>query len=112
MEPFTLGITIILCGAGLLTAISMLNIFSYTIGHETQLHDLRNHVKELHFQHAVYLARVSGQISAQTTELDSENGDVQIIEDIDTQSTTNGVENTKAQILQPSADPIDTAAAA
>ncbi len=60
----TLSSTIfaVLIITSVITAVSMLNIFAHSIGHETQLHDLRNHVKELQYQHALYLAQISGQI--------------------------------------------------
>lgn len=55
-----------------ITAVSILNIFAHSIGHETQLHDLRNHVKELHYQHALYLAQIKGQIPDKKSQSQSE----------------------------------------
>jgi|GEM_PF-4279124 len=112
MEPFTLGMTIVLCGAGLLTAISILNIFSHTIGHETQLHDLRNHVKELHFHHAVYLARINGQISGEIFELPPEEPNLQFATDTNSQITSEEDGSVSAQILQQSGDAVEPAVAA
>jgi len=62
MTTLTTGMLIVLLFTGAITALAMLSVFSNIIGHETQLHDLRNRVKELHFQHAMYLARRNAQI--------------------------------------------------
>ena len=48
--------------AGAITTLAMLSVFANIIGHETQLHDLRNRVKDLHFEYAMYLARINNQI--------------------------------------------------
>jgi hypothetical protein len=73
MEPLTSSMILVLLGAGAVTAFAMLSVFANAIGHETQLHDLRNRVKELNYQQAMYQAKVSGQIS--------EEGEVEIIDD-------------------------------
>lgn len=73
MATLTTGMLIVLFIASGITAMAMLSVFANVIGHETQLHDLRNKVKELHYQHAMYLARIEGLIA--------EEGDVEIIDD-------------------------------
>ena len=111
MEPLSLAMLVVLVLAGLLTGISILNIFSYTIGHETQLHDLRNHVKELHFQHAVYLAKLNGQIPD-----DSVENAVELIEDSNNinknaQASTESSEEKTAQSLPVTSDQTETSTA-
>jgi hypothetical protein len=81
MATLTTGMLIVLLLTGGITALAMLSVFANVIGHETQLHDLRNRVKELHFQHAMYLAQIEGRISNQ--------GDVEIIEDCVDQNSAN-----------------------
>jgi len=49
-----------------ITITAMLGVFANIIGHETQLHDLRNGVQDLQFKRAVFEARVSGQIPAES----------------------------------------------
>lgn len=68
MTTLTTGMLIVLLFTGAITALAMLSVFSNIIGHETQLHDLRNRVKELHFQHAMYLARLNAQIPEEETQ--------------------------------------------
>ena len=63
MLTLTTGMLIVLAIAGSITALAILSAFANVIGHETQIHDLRNRVKELHFQHALYLARMNSQIA-------------------------------------------------
>ena len=72
---------VILLVGGVITVISMLSVFANVIGHETQLHDLRNRVKDLHFQHGMYIARINGQIPQE--------GAVDIINEV---GNTNGSE--------------------
>lgn len=62
MATITTSMLIILLIAGAITTLAMLSVFSNVIGHETQLHDLRNRVKELHFEHAMYIARLNARI--------------------------------------------------
>ncbi|RMH28556.1 MAG: hypothetical protein D6692_05205 [Planctomycetota bacterium] len=47
---------------GTICVVSMLGVFSSVIRHETQLHDLRNRVSELHYEYALRLARLHGHI--------------------------------------------------
>ncbi len=75
MGTVTTNMLIIFLLAGGITALAMLSVFANAIRHETQLHDLRNRVKELHYQHAMYLAKISGQIP--------EEGEVEILDDDD-----------------------------
>jgi len=62
MTTLTMSMQLVLLVAGGITVMAMLSVFANVIAHETQLHDLRNRVKELHYQHALYLARIDGQI--------------------------------------------------
>lgn len=73
MATISSGMLLILLIAAVITTIAMLSVFSNIIEHETQLHDLRNRVKELHYQQAVYLARVNGRIG--------EEGEVEMLDD-------------------------------
>lgn len=77
MGTLTAGMLIIFLIAGAITALAMLSVFSNVIEHETQLHDLRNRVRKLHYEHAMYLARLQGHIPENATD----GGDVLIIED-------------------------------
>ena len=52
-----------------ITVTAMLGVFANIIGHETQLHDLRNGVQDLQFKRAVFEARVSGQIPAKSEKI-------------------------------------------
>jgi len=73
MTTLTMGMQLVLLAAGGITILAMLSVFANVIAHETQLHDLRNRVKELHYQHALYLARIDGQIPGE--------GEVEILPD-------------------------------
>ncbi len=75
MGTVTTSMLIVFLLAGGITTLAMLSVFANAIRHETQLHDLRNRVKELHYQHAMYLAKISGQIS--------EEGEIEILNDDD-----------------------------
>lgn len=70
---------------GTICVISMLGVFSSVIRHETQLHDLRNRVSELHYQYALRLARLHGHIDEDEGEfdiLDDEGGMIEVGETI------------------------------
>lgn len=58
-----LGTCIILIITGGTTALATFSVFANIIGHETQLHDLRNRVKDLQYKHLLYLAKQDGRIS-------------------------------------------------
>ena len=78
MVTLSTPMLIVLLVAGAITVISMLSVFANVIGHETQLHDLRNRVKDLQFQHAMYIATISGQISKEgTVDILDEDGNVE-----------------------------------
>lgn len=55
----TFIILLLTCGTA---TVSILSVYAHIIGHETQLHDLRNRVKELHFKHLIYIARQENRI--------------------------------------------------
>lgn len=61
--------------ASAITVIAMLRVYANIIGHETDLHDLRNRVRQLQYDRQLYLARMQGQIS--------EESDVEIVEEPD-----------------------------
>ena len=63
MVTLSTGMLLALLIAGAITTLAMLSVFANIIGHETQLHDLRNRVKDLQFEHAVYIARINNQIA-------------------------------------------------
>ncbi|MBL4698409.1 MAG: hypothetical protein JKX70_06210 [Phycisphaerales bacterium] len=69
MISLTTGMLIVLGFTSAITALAVLSAFANVIGHETQIHDLRNRVKELHFQHALYLARMNSQIAEAGVEI-------------------------------------------
>ena len=73
MVTFSSGMLLIFLIAAVITTVAMLSVFSNIIEHETQLHDLRNRVKELHYKQAIYLARVNGRIA--------EEGEIEILDD-------------------------------
>ncbi len=73
MSTITPSMLIVFLLAGGVTTLAMLSVFANAIRHETQLHDLRNRVKELHYEHAMYLAKISGRIS--------EEGEIEILDD-------------------------------
>jgi len=73
MVTLSLGMEIVLLFAVGVTAVAMLNVFGNVISHETQIHDLRNQVQDLHYRHALYLARLDSQIG--------EEGEVEILPD-------------------------------
>ncbi len=56
---------------GAATVLAMLNVLSSIINHETKIIDYRNHVKDMQYQHALYMARLENRIPdnkrAQTT---------------------------------------------
>jgi hypothetical protein len=60
--------------SGTICVVSMLGVFSSVIRHETQLHDLRNRVSELHYEYALRLARLHGHI-------DDDEGGVDILDE-------------------------------
>lgn len=62
MMLFALAIT------GGITITAMLGVFANVIGHETQIHDLRNAVQDLQFKRALFDARVSGKIPVESDE--------------------------------------------
>ncbi len=62
MVTLSTGMIVALLIAGGITTLAMLSVFANVIGHETQLHDLRNRVKDLQFKHSMYLARINGRI--------------------------------------------------
>lgn len=76
MVTLTTGMLIVLLIAAGITAMAMLSVFASVIEHETQLHDLRNRVRELHYQRAIYMARYRGQIGDS-----SEEGEIEILDD-------------------------------
>lgn len=59
--------------ASAITVIAMLRVYTNIIEHETDLHDLRNRVRQLQYERQLYLARIQGQIP--------EESDVDIIEE-------------------------------
>jgi uncharacterized membrane protein (DUF106 family) len=73
MESLTSPMLLVFVIAGAITTLAMLSVFANVIQHETQLHDLRNRVKELQYNHAMYIARLSGAIP--------EEGEVEILSD-------------------------------
>ncbi len=78
MVTLSTSMLVVLLVAGAITVISMLSVFANVIGHETQLHDLRNRVKDLQFQHAMYIATISGQIPREgAVEILDEDGNVE-----------------------------------
>lgn len=66
-------IWLILGGTGTVCVVSMLGVFASVMRHQTHLHDLRNRVSQLHYDYALRLARLQGQI-------EDEEGEVDIIE--------------------------------
>lgn len=77
MVTLSTAMLIVLLIAGGITALAMLSVFANVIEHETQLHDLRNRVRELHFHHAMYMARFRGQIGEEPLM----EGEVEILEE-------------------------------
>jgi uncharacterized membrane protein (DUF106 family) len=69
-------IIFVLCST--VTIIAMLRVLTNIIEHETDLHDLRNRVKELQYQRELRNAQVQGKIGV-TQEI----GEVEILDDID-----------------------------
>lgn len=60
--------------ASAITVLAMMRVYANIVEHETDLHDLRNRIKQLQFERQLYLARLSGQIGP-------EEGEVEILED-------------------------------
>ncbi len=77
MVTLSTAMLIVLLIAGGITVVAMLSVFANVIEHETQLHDLRNRVRELHFNHAMYMARFRGQIGDEP----EEEGEIEILDD-------------------------------
>ena len=65
-----------LCSA--VTVIAMMRVLTNIIEHETDLHDLRNRVKELQYQRELRNAQIQGKIG-----VSSGPGEVEIVEEID-----------------------------
>ncbi len=57
-----------------LTVLAMLRVFTNIVEHETDLHDLRNRIKQLQFERQLYLARLHGHIGPEI-------GEVEILDD-------------------------------
>jgi len=107
MVPLTSAMMIILLIASAITALSILSVFANIVRHETKLHDLRNHVKDLNYQHELYLARIDGRIS--------DRGEVEILEDDDEPSLTPSPSQESTEhapdTAPPAADPANPAPA-
>ena len=73
MGTLSTGMILVFVIASAATVFAMMRVFTNIIEHETELHDLRNRIKQLQFEQQLYLARLHGQIS--------EEADVEIIED-------------------------------
>ncbi|MGV6813674.1 MAG: hypothetical protein ACWA5W_01550 [Phycisphaerales bacterium] len=66
MIPLTHAMTLTLIITGGITVFAMLGVFANVIGHQTQLHDLRNAVQDLQYQRALFDARMNGQIAPES----------------------------------------------
>ncbi len=100
MGTITTSMLIMFLLAGGITTLAMLSVFANAIRHETQLHDLRNRVKELHYQHAMYLAKLSGKIA--------EEGEIEILDDDSDDETANRpAAKSAAEPSPPAAEPIE-----
>ena len=73
MTPLGTAMLLMFVLASAITVIAMLRVYANIIGHETDLHDLRNRVRQLQYDRQLYLARMNGQIP--------EESDVDIIEE-------------------------------
>lgn len=93
------AITITLGLAGGVTAVAMLNVFANVLEHETKLHDLRNQVRKMHFDHAMYLARIHGRLGPETEE-----GEVEVVEENDPVAAVEAAENA-AQAVSEALEP-------
>lgn len=60
--------------ASAITVLAMMRVFTNIVEHETDLHDLRNRIKQLQFERQLYLARLHGHIG------DEEEGEIEILE--------------------------------
>ena len=74
MIPLSTAMLVILALSGTITVFAMMRVFTNIIEHETDLHDLRNRIKQLQFERQLYLARLSGHIP--------EEGDIEVLDDI------------------------------
>jgi predicted RNase H-related nuclease YkuK (DUF458 family) len=75
MIPLSTAMLVILALSGTITVFAMMRVFTNIIEHETDLHDLRNRIKQLQFERQLYLARLSGHIP--------EESDIEILNDIE-----------------------------
>jgi len=75
MIALSTGMLLVFLLAAGITAVAVLSVFANVIDHETQLHDLRNRVRELHYQNILRSAKLSGHIPAQ------EEGEIEILDD-------------------------------
>lgn len=118
MITLSTGMILALLISGGITSLAMLSVFANVIGHETQLHDLRNRVKDLRFQHAMYLARINGQIDEDQEESEAEAIETKESKEPQVSSSetnTNGSElgstvHTQAQSMPARNEPVAVAA--
>ena len=73
MEPLSTGMLIVFVFASAITVFAMMRVFTNIVEHETDLHDLRNRIKQLQFDRQLYMARIAGHIGPED--------DVEIVED-------------------------------
>ncbi len=100
MGTITTSMLIVFFLAGGITTLAMLSVFANAIRHETQLHDLRNRVKELHYEHAMYLAKISGKIA--------EEGEIEILDDENDTNTPPAAEPIEATEIIEADEIMDT----
>lgn len=73
MIPLSSGMFLVFLLACGLTALAMMRVFTNIVDHQTELHDLRNQVKQLQYDQQLHLARIQGQID--------DEGDIEILDD-------------------------------
>lgn len=75
MTPLGTAMLLLFVIASAVTVIAMLRVYTNIIEHETELHDLRNRVRQLQYDRQLHLARMHGQIP--------EESDVEIVSEPD-----------------------------